>query len=103
MTLQESARVMLHAKQLRYHFWAESMNIDCYIHNRVTLRSGTSATLYELWKGRKPIFKYLHEFGSKCYILAICEQRIKMDPKKWMKEYFRGTLQTTEPIDFLIP
>ncbi|WJX32971.1 hypothetical protein P8452_21231 [Trifolium repens] len=37
-TIQESARVMLHAKSLPYHFWAEAMNIVCYIHNRVTLR-----------------------------------------------------------------
>ncbi|KAI5426708.1 hypothetical protein KIW84_032223 [Lathyrus oleraceus] len=80
-TLQESARVMLHAKHLPYHFWAEAMNISCYIHNRVTLRIGTPTTLYELWKGRKPIVKYFHVFGSKCYILADREQIRKMDPK----------------------
>ncbi|MCI39504.1 gag-pol polyprotein, partial [Trifolium medium] len=49
--------------------------------NRVTLRSGTSSTLYELWKGRKPTIKYFHVFGSKCYILADREHRKKMDPK----------------------
>ncbi|MCI34395.1 gag-pol polyprotein, partial [Trifolium medium] len=38
-TLQESARVMLHAKKLPYFFWAEAMNTTCYIHNRVTLRA----------------------------------------------------------------
>ncbi|PNX74252.1 retrotransposon-related protein [Trifolium pratense] len=38
-TLQESARVMLHAKKLPYVFWEETMNTACYIHNRVTLRS----------------------------------------------------------------
>ncbi|MCH93095.1 putative gag-pol polyprotein, partial [Trifolium medium] len=37
-TIQESARVMLHAKQLSYHFWGEAMNTACYIHNRVTIR-----------------------------------------------------------------
>jgi transposase InsO family protein len=37
-TLQESARAMLHAKKLPYYFWAEAMNIACYVHNRVTLR-----------------------------------------------------------------
>jgi hypothetical protein len=57
------------------------MNIACYIHNCVTLRSGTTFTLYELWKGRKPTIKYFHVFGSKCYILADREQRRKMDPK----------------------
>jgi hypothetical protein len=80
-TLQESARAMLHAKHLPYHFWAESMNTACYIHNRVTLRKGTSSTLYELWKERKPTIKHFHVFGSKCYILSDREPRRKMDPK----------------------
>jgi len=53
-TLQESARVMLHAKHLPYHLWVEAMNTACHVHNRVTLRAGTTTILYELWKGRKP-------------------------------------------------
>ena len=72
---------MLHAKHLPYHFSIEAMNIVCYIDNRVTLRTITSTTLYELWKGRKPTVKYFHVFGSKCYILDDREQRRKMDPK----------------------
>jgi transposase InsO family protein len=80
-TLQESARVMLHAKHLPYHLWAEAMNTACHIHNRVTLRTGTTTTLYELWKGRKPTVKYFHVFGSKCYILSDRDYRRKMDPK----------------------
>jgi hypothetical protein len=80
-TIQESARVMLHAKSLPYHFWAEAMNTACYIHNRVTIRKGTSVTLYELWRERKPTVKHFHVFGSKCYILADREQRRKLDPK----------------------
>jgi len=80
-TLQESARVMLHAKHLPYYFWAEAMNTTCHVHNRVTLRSGTTTTLYEIWKERKPIVRYFHVFGSKCYILAGREHITKMDPK----------------------
>ncbi|CAJ2662740.1 unnamed protein product [Trifolium pratense] len=79
--IQESARVMLHAKKLSHGFWAEAMNTACHIHNRVTLRFGTTSTLYELWKGRKPTVKYFHVFGSKCYILSDREPRTKMDPK----------------------
>ena len=33
--------------------------------------------------------KYFHVFGSKCYILADCEQRRKMDPKS-DEEIFLG-------------
>jgi len=69
-TLQESPRVMFHAKHLPYRFWAEAMNTTCHIHNRVTLKIGTTTTLYELWMGRKPTVKYFHMFGSKCYILS---------------------------------
>ena len=80
-TIQESARAMIHAKMLPMNFWAEAMNTSCYVHNRVTLRKGTSSTLYEIWKGRKPTVKYFRIFGSKCYILTDREQRRKMDPK----------------------
>ena len=57
------------------------MNIACHVHNRVKLRAGTTTTLYELWKGRKPTVKYFHVFGSKCYILEDRDYRRKMDPK----------------------
>ena len=30
-TLQEFAGAMIHAKKLPYHFWAEAMNIACYV------------------------------------------------------------------------
>ena len=80
-TLQEMARVMLLAKDTPSHFWAEAINTACHIHNRVTLRSGTSVTLYEIWRGRKPNVKYFHVFGSTCYILVDREPRRKLDPK----------------------
>jgi len=57
------------------------MNTTCHIHNKVTLRSRTTTTLYELWKGRKPTVKYFHVFRSKCYILSDRDYRRKMDPK----------------------
>jgi len=72
---------MLHAKHLPYSFRAEAMNTTCHIHNRVTLRTGTSTTLYAFWKGRKPIVKYFHVFGRKCYSLYDRDYRKKMDPK----------------------
>ncbi|KAL0541556.1 hypothetical protein IC582_021609 [Cucumis melo] len=79
--LQEMARVMIHAKNLPLCFWAESVNIACHIHNRVTIRSETTVTLYELWKDRKSNVKYFHVFGSTCYILADREYHKKWDAK----------------------
>ena len=61
-TLQEYSRAMILTKKLPYHFWAEAMNTACYIHNRVTLRKGTSATLYEIWRGKKTNCKILSCF-----------------------------------------
>ena len=69
-TLQEMARVMIHAKNLPLCFLAKAVNTVYLIHNRVTIRTGMTVTLYELWKERKPNVKYFHVFGSTCYILA---------------------------------
>ncbi|KAL0560690.1 hypothetical protein IC582_001101 [Cucumis melo] len=80
-TLQEMARVMIHAKQLPIQFWAEALNTACHIHNRVILRPRTTTTSYELWKGRKPNVKYFHIFGSTCFILSDRDHRRKWDSK----------------------
>ena len=80
-TLQEMARVMLHAKNVPQSFWAEAVNTACYLSNRVHLRSGTTQTSYELWKGKPPTLHYLKVFGSDCYILNDRDARGKFDPK----------------------
>jgi len=77
------------------------MNNVCHVHNGVTLRAGTTTTLYELWKGRKPNVKYFHVLGSKCYILADRDYRRKMDPKS-DEGIFWGTSLTAEPIEYTI-
>ncbi|CAM8997413.1 unnamed protein product [Rhodiola kirilowii] len=80
-TIQEMARVMIHAKNIPLKFWSEAMNTACHILNRVSIRTGTEKTCYELWKGKKPTVKYFHIFGSECYILNDREYRQKLDPK----------------------
>ncbi|KAL0548904.1 hypothetical protein IC582_013381 [Cucumis melo] len=72
---------MIHAKNFPLYFWAEAVNTACHIHNRVTTRSGTTVTSYELWKGRKPNVKYFHIFLSTCYILVDREYHSKWDVK----------------------
>ena len=69
------ARVMIHAKNLPLCFLAKVVNTAYHIHNKVTIRTGMTVTLYELWKDRKPNVKYFHVFGSTCYILADREYR----------------------------
>ncbi|CAJ2673932.1 unnamed protein product [Trifolium pratense] len=82
--IQESARVMLHVKKLSHGFWAEAMNTACYIHNRVTLRSGTTSTLYELWKENqelKWILKVMKAYSWDTQQIAEPSEYITTEPK----------------------
>ena len=38
-------------------------------------------TPYEIWRGKKPNLKHLHEFGSTCFVLNDKEHMNKFDPK----------------------
>ena len=46
-------------------------------------------TPYEVWKGEKPNLKYIHEFGSTCFVLNNREQRSQFDGKS-DEEIFLG-------------
>lgn len=100
-TLQEASRVTLHAKNLPCHFWAEAMNTAYHNHNRVTIISGTKATMYEFWKRRKPNVEYFHVFGSKRYILVDHEQRGKLI-QRVMWGYSLVNLSITKPTGCII-
>ena len=63
------ARVMIHMHDIPMQFWAEAINIACYIANRIFLKLGIKKTSYELWTVRKPNLKYFRTFGNECYIL----------------------------------
>ena len=75
------ARTMLLESGLSKGFWAEAVNIACYIQNCVFLRSKLKKTPYELWKGRKPNISYFHIFRSDCFILNTKDNLSKFDPK----------------------
>ncbi|XP_070003456.1 uncharacterized protein [Nicotiana sylvestris] len=68
-TLEEMARTMLIDSGLAKNFWAEAVNIACYLVNRCMIRSILNKTPYELLNGRKPKLTYLRTFGCKCYVL----------------------------------
>ena len=59
-SLQEMARTMIHENNLAKHFWAEAVNIACYVQNRIYIRPMLNKTAYELFKGRKPTISYFH-------------------------------------------
>jgi hypothetical protein len=50
-------------------FWAEAVNIACYVSNRIYLRVYKKKTCYELMHGRTPKVSHFHVFGCKCFIL----------------------------------
>ena len=78
---QEMARTMFHENNLPTYFWAEAINISCYILNRVLIRPSLDKTPYELWKNKKPNISYFKVFESKCFILNIKHNLGKFDAK----------------------
>ncbi|MGI4630679.1 hypothetical protein ACR2YW_28025, partial [Klebsiella pneumoniae] len=63
------ARTMLLDAHLPTCFWAEAVSTACYIQNRAIINKGTGKSPYNMMTGKKPSFKHLHAFGSKCFVL----------------------------------
>ena len=85
---------MLHNKKLLKSFWGEVVNAACHTLNRVYFIPDSKKTLYELWRGKKPVVKYFRIFGSDCYILRDRENLEKLDAKS-DKGYFLGYFSTS--------
>ncbi|KAI4332173.1 hypothetical protein L6164_017103 [Bauhinia variegata] len=62
------ARTMFCENNVAKHFWAEAVNIACYILNKCLIWPILKKTPYELWKGRKPNVSYFRAFGCIYYI-----------------------------------
>ncbi|KAH9723261.1 Integrase catalytic domain-containing protein [Citrus sinensis] len=80
-SIQEMAGTMLNKNSLPKYFWAEAVNIACYVLNRVLIRPNLNKTPYELWKDRKPNIGYFKVFGCKCFVLNTKDILGKFDPK----------------------
>jgi hypothetical protein len=57
-TLCEMARTMLDEHRTPRRFWAEAVNTECYVSNRIYLRMHKKKTCYELMHGRTPKDKF---------------------------------------------
>jgi transposase InsO family protein len=68
-TLCEMTRTMLDEHRTPRRFWAEAVNIACYVSNRFYLRVHKKKAYYELMHGRTPKVSQFHVFGCKCFIL----------------------------------
>ena len=67
--IEEMARSMMSHKQLPSTLWKYAITTACYLTNRVTLRSHTNVTPYEMWFGKQPNLDWLRVFGASCQII----------------------------------
>jgi len=89
-SLEELARTMLNENSLPKYFWADAVNIACYVLNRVLIRPILKKTPYELFKGRRPVLSHLKVFGCKCFILNNGKESLSKFDAKADKGVFLG-------------
>jgi len=80
-TLVESARAMLHGKNLPTRLWEEAVNTACYILNRTPTSCNQGKSPYEMWTGKKPRLDHIRVFGSTAYVHVPTQLRKKWDKK----------------------
>ncbi|GJU12010.1 putative ribonuclease H-like domain-containing protein [Tanacetum coccineum] len=80
-TLIEAARSMLADSKLPTTFWAEAVNTDCYVQNRVLVIKPHNKTPYELFLGRKPALSFMRPFRCPVTILNTLDHLGKFDRK----------------------
>ncbi|GKD20425.1 retrovirus-related pol polyprotein from transposon TNT 1-94, partial [Tanacetum coccineum] len=80
-TLIEAARTMLADSKLPNTFWAEAVDIACYVQNRVLVVKPYNKTPYELFHGRTPALSFMRPFGYLITILNIIDHLGKFDGK----------------------
>ncbi|GJU08739.1 ribonuclease H-like domain-containing protein [Tanacetum coccineum] len=80
-TLIEAARTLLVDSKLPTTFWAEALNIACYVHNRVLVVKPHNKTTYELFYGRTPTLSFMKPFGCPITILNTIDHSGKFNGK----------------------
>ncbi|GKB44517.1 ribonuclease H-like domain-containing protein [Tanacetum coccineum] len=80
-TLIKAARTMLADSLLPTLFWAEAVNIACYVLNRVLVTKPHNKTPYELIIGRAPSISFMRPFGCPVTILNTLDPLGKFDGK----------------------
>ncbi|GJT66792.1 putative ribonuclease H-like domain-containing protein [Tanacetum coccineum] len=88
-TLIETARTMLVDSKLPITFWAELVNIACYVQNRILVIKPHNKTYYELFLGKKPALGFMRSFGCPVTIRNTIDHLGKFDGKA-NKGFFVG-------------
>ncbi|XP_070036408.1 uncharacterized protein [Nicotiana tomentosiformis] len=96
-TLEDMARTMLIDNGIEKGFWAEAVNIACYLVNRGMIRSLLNKILYELLSGRKPKLTHLRTFRCKCFVLNNGKEALgKFDAKSDERIFLGYSSQSKE-------
>jgi hypothetical protein len=80
-TLCEMAWTLLNELRTPRRFWAEAVNIACYVSNTIYLGVYKKKTYYELMHGHTPKVSHFHVFGCKCFILKKVKKLDKFEAR----------------------
>nr|GEV73400.1 ribonuclease H-like domain-containing protein [Tanacetum cinerariifolium] len=80
-TLIKAVRTMLVDSKLPTTFWAEAVNIACYVLNRALVTKPHNKTPYELICGRHPLIDFMKPFGCLVTILNTKDNLGKFEGK----------------------
>eukprot|EP00253_Pinus_taeda_P012577 PITA_12577 len=70
---------MLSGVELGQEFWAEAVEIACYLVNRSPSSVLEDKTPQEAWTGKKPSLSHLRVFGCDAYVHVPKEKRTNLD------------------------
>ena len=80
-TFLEKARCMRLFASLSKLFWAEAINMTCYIVNRLSCSTIDAKVLEEVWTRKLVDYSNLRIFGCPAYVYVQEQQRSKLNPK----------------------
>ncbi|KAE8683204.1 hypothetical protein F3Y22_tig00111213pilonHSYRG00462 [Hibiscus syriacus] len=81
MSLNERARCLRLNAGFPKHFWAEAVNMACYLINRSPRASLAGKVAEEVWTGHDVSFDNLRIFGCPAYVHVPANERSKLDAK----------------------
>uniref|UniRef100_A0A2N9EPJ3 CCHC-type domain-containing protein n=1 Tax=Fagus sylvatica TaxID=28930 RepID=A0A2N9EPJ3_FAGSY len=80
-TITETARCLRLNAELPKIFWAEAVDMACYIINRSPRVALDEKVAEEVWTGQEVDYSFMRIFGCPAYVHISGEDRSKLDPK----------------------
>jgi hypothetical protein len=84
-TITESTRCLRLNAELPKIFWAETVDMACYIINRSLRVALNGKVVEEVWSGQEVDYSFMRIFGCPAYVHISGEDRSKLDSK--LKKY----------------